>query len=262
MCANYIGMNKKNTKETISEEPSERFDLNMASNLRGVVHDKISGRFYKLKYHDEKAFIADDFLKEMESLDIETFKDKEHTDPYQGYHWSKKELTLLRFKNFDCCLNAHASDTSLEFEKVSTYYDIKVTHYTSKDVIDLLLQLDKDMPSIIKTCKADILKAEKKAKMKALSKTTVASVVKATLKGTGIKYKLDLHDTQAYLTVKLDKNLETKFALSYKDFMKKIVHVVSTVEQLNSIMRSLGQPLRIKSTYFRINKDTDWEESK
>lgn len=255
-------MKKKDTKKTLPEEQHERFDRKMASNLQSAVHSKIYDRFYQLEHHDEKTFVADDFLKELDALDIETFTDKEHTDPYQDRFWGTKDLTFLRFKNFDCCLNVQSNDASLEFEKVSRYYDIKVTHFTTQNVIDLLKQLDKDMPAIIKTCKADVLKEEKKAKMKALSKATVASVVKATLKGTGIKYKLDLHDGRAYLTVKLDYDLETKFAISYKDFMKKIVHVTSTVEQLNTIMRNLGQPLRIKSTYFRTNKEEDWEESK
>ena len=255
-------MAKKNIKQTLTEEQQERFDLKMESNLRGIVHDKISAKFYQLEYHKENFLAAEEFLKEIKHLDIDMFKDEEHTDPYQNYRWTKKELTLLRFKNFDCCLNVLSSDVSLEFGMGTSYYDIRITHYTVKDVIDLLLQLDKDMPSIIKTCKAVILKAEKKAKMKAISKATVSSVVKATLKGTGIKYKLDLNENQAYLTVKLDKNLETKFALSYKDFMKKIVLITSTVEQLNTIMRNLGQPLRVKSTYFRRNNDSDWEESK
>ena len=255
-------MAKKNTKQTITNEQQERFDLKMDSNLQRAVHSKISSRFYKMEHHDEKVFIVDDFLNEIKTLAIEIFKDKEHTDPYQNYYWKEKVLTLLQFKNFDCCLNVDSDDFSLEFEKSSSYYDKKVSYFTAKEVIDLLLQLDKDMPSIIKTCKAEILKEEKKAKMKALSKATVSSVVKATLKGTGIKYKLDLHDNRAYLTVKLDYDLETKFALSYKDFMKKIVHVTSTVEQLNTIMRNLGQPLRIKGTYFRTNNDGDWEESK
>lgn len=257
-------MTKKNTKETLTEEQHERFDLKTESNLKGAVRDKISKRFHLLEYHDENIFIPDDFLKELKKSDtnIEIFKDKEHTDPYQDYYWGTSELILLRFTSFDCCLNIYSGNISLEFPKVSSYYDITITHFKVQEVIDLLLQLDKDMPYIIKTCKADILKAEKKAKMKALSKSTVASVVKATLKGTGIKYKLDLHDSRAYLTVKLDYDLETKFALSYKDFMKKIVHVTSTVEQLNAIMRNLGQPLRIKGSYFRTNNDEDWEESK
>ena len=255
-------MAKKHTKQTLTEEQHERFDLQMDSNLRSAIHEEITKRFYKLKYHDKKALMPDDFLKKLKNLDIEMFKDEEHTVPYQNYRWTKKELTLLRFKNFDCCLNVHSCDASLEFGIGTNYYDIRISNYTSQEVIDLLLQLDKDMPSIIKTCKADILKAEKKAKMKAISKATVSSVVKATLKGTGIKYKLDLNENQAYLTVKLDKNLETKIALSYKDFMKKIVLITSTVEQLNTIMRNLGQPLRVKSTYFRRNNDSDWEESK
>ena len=258
-------MAKKNTKQTLMEEQQhERFDLKMDSNLRSAVYAKISKRFHQLKYHNEKIFIADDFLKELKNsdTDIEIFKDKEHTDPYQDYYWGTNELTLLRFKNIDCCLNVHSSNISLEFPKVSSYYDVTINYFKVQEVIDLLLQLDKNMPSIIKTCKAEILKEEKKAKMKALSKATVSSVVKATLKGTGIKYKLSLHDSRAYLTVKLDYDLETKFALSDKDFMKKIVHVTSTVEQLNNIMHNLGQPLRIKGSYFRTNNDGDWEESK
>ena len=255
-------MGKNDIKETTSEVPIERFDLNMVSGLRGAVHNKIRDRFYNRRYDKVMRFVVDDFLQEIEKMGGETFKDKELTDPYQGYRWEIKDLTLLRFKNFDCCLNICSNYTSLEFERVSGYYDINVTNSTTQEVVDWLLQLDKDMPSIIKACKKSILQAEKKAKMKALNKSTVASVVKATLKGTGIKYKLDLRDTQAYLTVKLDHGLETKFALSYKDFMKKIVYVVSTVEQLNSIMQNLGQPLRIKSTYFRVNKEDDWEESK
>ena len=256
-------MAKKHTKQILTEEQHERFDLLMDSNLQNAVHKEITKRFYKLEYHEEKSLMADDFLENLKTLDIEIFKDKKHTNPYQDCYWGERELTLLQFKNFDCCLNVYSSvEVSLEFKKGTSYYDIRITNFTIKDVIDLLLQLDKDMPTIIKTCKADILKEEKKAKMKALSKATVSSVVKATLKGTGIKYKLDLHDSRAYLTVKLDYDLETKFALSYKDFMKKIVHVTSTVEQLNTIMRNLGQPLRIKGSYFRTNNDENWEESK
>lgn len=103
------------------------------------------------------------------------------------------------------------------------------------------------------------IEEQKKLKMLAVNQATVTAVVKSTLKGTGIGYRLDLGENRAYLTLRLDNGLETKFMLSYKSFMKKIPYIRTTVEQLNGIMRTLEQPLRIKSTYYR-QKD-DWEIS-
>ena len=122
------------------------------------------------------------------------------------------------------------------------------------------MKIDNDMPKIIKQCTERIHNQKKKEKMKALSKATVETVVRETLKNTGILYKLDLNDQRAFLTLKLDRGLETKFSLSYKSFMDKMPFVVSTVRELNAIMNSLDQPIRVKTTY-RGDKDK-WEESK
>lgn len=247
----------KNT--TDSKQPAveqERFDISMDARLQKDVYYKICKGLYQLKSTDS-SIDADDLLHRLKASGIETNKDEKLLTPYQSY-WYEEDLTLLQFKNFDCCLCSRSDQIYLTFSRNEEY---RITEYTPQDVIDCLLKVDQDMPQFISSCKADILKEQKKAKMKAMNRATVTAVVKSTLKGTGIKYKLDLNENQAYLTVKLDHDLETKFALSYKDFMKKIVHVVSTVEQLNTIMQNLGQPLRIKKTYFRNNSENDWEES-
>lgn len=249
-------MSKNTTDNKQQAGQTERFDISMDARLQKEVYYEIYKRLYQLK-STESSIDTDDLLQKLKASGIATNKEEKLLYSYQSY-WYKEDLTLLQFKNFDCCLCSRSNNIYLKFSRNE---EDRITEYNPQEVIDCLLQVDLDMPQFISSCKAAILKEQKKAKMKAMSKATVTAVVKSTLKGTGIKYKLDLNENQAYLTVKLDHDLETKFALSYKDFMKKIVYVVSTVEQLNKIMQNLGQPLRIKKTYFRNNSESDWEES-
>lgn len=250
-------MGKRITVTNAENTESERFDSNIDATLQNAVYHEIYKGIYNIKSTDS-SIDTDDFLQRLKATGVKTYKDDNLLKPYKSY-WFKEDLTLLVFKNYDCCL-CISSDKDLSLKFPGKKEDC-IKHYNPQEVIDFLLLIDRDMPQIISSCKAKIQKRQKKAKMKAMSKATVTAVVKSTLKGTGIKYKLDLNENRAFLTVKLDHDLETKFALSYKDFMKKIAHVVPTVKQLNTIMQNLDQPLRIKGSYFRTNNENDWEES-
>lgn len=237
----------------------KRFNLNTDKELAYAICEEISSQFWKLEYRKEHDVLSVQMLAErLSSLGYEVSNEKEKTIPYHNY--CNKDCFYVAMRNMDFCIEGRTNGIELLLARIQYHGSLFISIQNIDYIVDFLVKIDNDMPKIIKQCTERIHNQKKKEKMKALSKATVETVVRETLKNTGILYKLDLNDQRAFLTLKLDRGLETKFSLSYKSFMDKMPFVVSTVRELNAIMNSLDQPLRVKTTYHG-DKDK-WEESK
>lgn len=238
----------------------KRFDLNTDKELAHTICEEINRQFWKLERHVDGDDLSAQALEErLSSLGYEVSCEQEKTRPYH-YYYDNKDFFFVAMNNMDFCVKGRQEDIELIFARLQYRGSLYISIRNLDVIVDFLVKIDNDMPKIIKRCTERIYNHKKTEKMRALSKATMETVIKETLKNTGILYKLDLNDQRAFLTLKLDRGLETKFNLSYKSFMDKIPYVVSTVRQLNAIMNSLDQPLRVKTTYHG-DKDK-WEESK
>lgn len=240
----------------------QRYNLRMDSKLYQRVSDAIRSICYKLKRDEEaEPFTIFELVEALNAKGYTLSENEEEVKPYLGFMWHKDYLFLVKMHNGDCGLCKYENNEGMTIfvgRGANNGYYVKGVRLET--VVELIVQIDNELPEIITKCQEQILKEEKKAKKLALSKSTIDTVVKATLKDTGIQYKLSLSSQKAILTLRLDNGLETNIHLSYKNFMDKIPYIKSTVERLNGIMSELGQPLRIKATYYR-DKES-WMESK
>lgn len=238
----------------------KRFDLNTDKELAYAICEEILRRFWKLERRVDGDDLSAQALEErLSSLGYEVSCEQEKTAPYQNSYDPERGF-FVAMRNMDFFIEDRKDSVKFIFARLQYHGSLSIGIQNLDVIVDFLVKIDNDMPKIIKRCTERIYNHKKTEKMRALSKATMETVIKETLKNTGILYKLDLNDQRAFLTLKLDRGLETKFNLSYKSFMDKIPYVVSTVRQLNAIMNSLDQPLRVKTTYHG-DKDK-WEESK
>ena len=226
---------------------------------RSVIYNEIRRMIYDLPLHDEETSWDTDILKDVADSGNLVVKDLNEMEPYIIPWYSMDLYTLLRFHNYDVCLLGKDQAISLYF--FNNRHTIHILDRSARDIVKLLLKLDDDMPKMIKKAKQTVATERKKHKMKEISKTTLTAIVKAQLKGSGIKYRLELGDQQAFLTLQLQHGLETKIRLNYKTFMQKVPHINDMVHQINSIMDVMGQPIRIKASYNGCAGPEPWEES-
>lgn len=236
------------------------FDINTDKELAHGVCDVLKGRLWEKKNDQQKEMLtAESLSAALHELGYDISAESADTAPYRNWYSSVEKLIFVAMRNMKFCIKQEHETVSLMFN--NRRCDMYVTaRYSLDDVVTFLVDADRDIPAIMGKCKKKLLDAKKKEKMKALSKATVESVVKATLKDTDIQYRLELKEQRAYITLRLNNGLETTVYLSYKTFMQKIPHIVPMVRQLNEMMDALGQPIHIKSTYYQ--NAGNWVESK
>lgn len=102
-----------------------------------------------------------------------------------------------------------------------------------------------------------VLSVQKRAKKKTLNEISIEAIVKARLKGTGIKYRMQKQQYRVALTLCLGHNTQATFYIQHSKFREQLELVLPTVNQLNQLMDELGQPIRVKATEQRVI----WQES-
>lgn len=165
---------------------------------------------------------------------------------YTRYYYYGDQHEVLRMTNYDFMLEGARNDIQITIAGYRTRIWAPSNRYTLMELVDFFVKLDSDMPKLVERGMNYVKNIRKKEKILEINQNTVSTIVKTTLEGTGIEYKLDLYKQQAFLTLYLNHKLETKVRLPYKDFMSKIKHVEDMVHQLNELMDIIGQPIRIK----------------
>lgn len=102
-----------------------------------------------------------------------------------------------------------------------------------------------------------IISVQKRAKKKSLTEVSIEAIVKARLKGTGIKYIMRKQQYRVALTLCIGRNSQATFYIQHSKFREQLELILPTVEQINSLMEELGQPIRIKAEEKRVK----WELS-
>lgn len=98
---------------------------------------------------------------------------------------------------------------------------------------------------------------QKRAKKKSMTEVSIETIVKARLKGTGIKYIMRKQQYRVALTLCLGHNTQATFYIQHSKFREQLELILPTVDQLNKLMDELGQPIRVKATEQRVL----WQES-
>lgn len=168
---------------------------------------------------------------------------------YVRFAYYGDQHEVIRMTNYDFMLEGVRNDIHITLAGYRTRIWARSNKYTLMGLMNALVKLDFEMPKLVEQGMNYVKEIRKKEKILEINQNTVSNIVKTTMEGTGIEYKLDLYKQQAFLTLYLNHGLETKIRLPYKDFMSKIKHVVDMVHQLNDLMETIGQPIRIKGKY-------------
>jgi hypothetical protein len=156
----------------------------------------------------------------------------------------KREFILEKFIKIHKPVNLRGisrSHTSYD-EFVQSLYRLGVTP-------DELEQWDHAWEELVHTC-------EKRAKKRALNEVSIETLLKAKLKGTGIRYQMRKQQYRVALTLTMGHYTQATFYIQHSKFREQLDMVLPAVNQLNQLMDELGQPIRVRNRDYHIN----WNE--
>lgn len=111
---------------------------------------------------------------------------------------------------------------------------------------DELEQWDQEWQKLVHSC-------EKRAKMRTFNEVSIETLLKAKLKDTGIRYHLRKQQYRVVLTLTMGHHTQATFYIQHSKFREQIDMVLPAIAQLNQLMDSLGQPIRVKARDYHIN---------
>ena len=98
---------------------------------------------------------------------------------------------------------------------------------------------------------------EKRAKKRALNEISIETILKAKLKGTGIRYQMRKQQYRVALTLTMGHYTQATFYIQHSKFREQLDMVLPAINQLNQLMDELGQPIRVRNRDYHI----DWTET-
>lgn len=98
---------------------------------------------------------------------------------------------------------------------------------------------------------------EKRAKKRALNEVSIETILKAKLKGTGIRYQMRKQQYRVALTLTMGHYTQATFYIQHSKFREQLDMVLPAINQLNQLMDELGQPIRVRNRDYHI----DWTET-
>lgn len=98
---------------------------------------------------------------------------------------------------------------------------------------------------------------EKRAKKRALNEVSIETILKAKLKGTGIRYQMRKQQYRVALTLTMSHHTQATFYIQHSKFREQLDMVLPAINQLNQLMDELGQPIRVRNRDYHI----DWTET-
>lgn len=116
---------------------------------------------------------------------------------------------------------------------------------------------DADLEQWEKAWDEIVTSVQKRAKKKSLTEVSIETIVKARLKGTGIRYNMRKQQYRVALTLCIGHNSQATFYIQHSKFREQLELILPTVEQINKLMDELGQPIRVKA----LEQRTHWEIS-
>lgn len=103
-----------------------------------------------------------------------------------------------------------------------------------------LAQWESEWGELVKSC-------QKRAKMRALNEVSIETILKAKLRGTGIKYQMRKQQYRVALTLSMSHNTQALFYIQHSKFREQLDKILPAVKMLNDLMDDLGQPIRMKT---------------
>ncbi len=97
---------------------------------------------------------------------------------------------------------------------------------------------------------------KKEEKIKEVSLNNIDMVVKTLLKGSGHYYNIDVRQKNCILRIKLDEEKHIEMSLPYKTFVKRIEHIVPTINDIKEKFKELEIPVLLGNNKSR----TKWGE--
>jgi uncharacterized protein YukE len=157
----------------------------------------------------------------------------------------KREFLLDKFIKIHKPLNLHGipRNYSAYDEFVQSLYRLGVTP-------DEFEQWNQEWEELVHAC-------EKRAKKRALNEISIETILKAKLKGTGIRYQMRKQQYRVALTLTMGHYTQATFYIQHSKFREQLDMVLPAVNQLNQLMDELGQPIRVRNRDYHI----DWTET-
>ena len=97
---------------------------------------------------------------------------------------------------------------------------------------------------------------EKRAKMRSLNEVSIERILQSKLQGTGIKYHMLKQQYRVALTLTMSHNMQATFYIQHSRFREQLDQILPTVQQLNQLMDTLGQAIKMRTT----DKHLSWQE--